>query len=1597
MSRIHRTYLMAGLILLCAAALAAAPTYRSFIEWNGPYYHVRHSTGADSSDDISYAVNNPLPLYSLPFSSPAAVALYGTLLSQTAFIVDHDHSRVQVFSTGADWRVESLTYNASAAAGYFGGRTLSFGRGELLAASERILINNGLFTRVNSLAGYAATDSVYTMVYTGLPGDGGVATLPSGWNLGASDSVRVEYAFANPPGNSGNGDIDYVLSQTSPTAIPLQLNETTSNSDPALNDVTSLVVNPSVRTGKVLDLYAVNALPGGAGTLASYDLSIIGPGGAFHHVDTYPGALGRPYAVKMVDTGVNIPGTMLAGTPSGVQSARLSLSIRNASTFLGHNYRVAFSFDTTSSMNQSAAPDNLESDIAFDPVRGRLHMVFCRDNAVQGTAYSYSDDYGQTWSAAVRISPTTLGAIHDRPRIAVRSTGEVHVVYEAINLSGQRHLYHIVYIDGAGWSITTELTDGLTPGIVTENRYANLLVDPLTDDVHLIWAGDDDVYHQVYTTSWSGPTLVASGAGSGFSAPHAVMDGSGDIHLAFVSDAVPPCHIGYMTYNGAEWGSNEGGSFTPGSVDEVTSASGVADDGGGRGELFPFPQIAITGDSVWVFWTGQGTEVYGVNSSRMFYNRISSLTGNFVPGARTALAPADDCAPMRFSVAVDADHNIRIVYPFGTAVNREGLRCKTWTCATNRWTPDVTAPGRSIYNEGAAVTTFAYEPRLICPQIMGQTMPMLSCAKAYTTLGGGSPRILFKILDGIITVTDRSTLSEINRCRVWTGGTADTGVIPGLSLAVRNSSDEVSNTDDVNSAEFNVGDYFDLTGTVPQRHDLLFLTDADSNRVKILRANDNLDHCFGGDLRWDVPGKSDGTPSQSYRIATMGGEGTYRVWAGPDTSAWTIVNDLLTTGPDDRVCEVNRYTREVRFGDNSHGAIPPAGSFIRVRYAESVDEAEFGGAGSGNNQMVSPHGVAARYNAGLGHFDVYVCDSGNSRVDKWSYNPNPAVDPASWSSPVVSWGTASGETDLLSAPEDISVVTLHNQIYLVVSDNANQRLVVYRDDAASGSGGTAAPVYVTTIGGAGTSLNGFMDPRGLACMAEDSGLVIYAADAQRNEVAKIVQRDWLSTGAPDTSGGTQSSVLNLSLRDVVDGDSYLLLQPGAVRTIELRVARCDSLTGLHIYGMLPDTALHLIGIGEGNLWSGERYTNRIFLYSSNDTTGTFEINAAMVGDNDGLSTSASRVVATLIVRADSALSVPYSGAITVSDSSDLRRAGNRRITAYTRTDLNVVAGYLADIASDDGDCGMPPRMIPQPDGRIDFADINAFTQGWNGDGRVSDPLADIGPFLGDTPPNLVANPDGRMDAYDLLALSTMYNYDHSISPFILPPHTNARALDETQAVTLTARQESGRCIVDACAHDLPAFTTAHIRIEGEDDITTVRCGDLFTGQSTLFLHKQNGRAADICLGRLDKANPCVNGSGVLAVVELSVPQGVAPKVRVLYELRDNHNTIVASGESALENAPLPLSFGLDAPYPNPFNATTTFTLSLNAAGHSTLKVYNMLGQEAATILNADLPAGLHRITWDARNQHGVPLSSGLYLVRLESPGHSAVRKIVLLK
>lgn len=92
------------------------------------------------------------------------------------------------------------------------------------------------------------------------------------------------------------------------------------------------------------------------------------------------------------------------------------------------------------------------------------------------------------------------------------------------------------------------------------------------------------------------------------------------------------------------------------------------------------------------------------------------------------------------------------------------------------------------------------------------------------------------------------------------------------------------------------------------------------------------------------------------------------------------------------------------------------------------------------------------------------------------------------------------------------------------------------------------------------------------------------------------------------------------------------------------------------------------------------------------------------------------------------------------------------------------------------------------------------------------------------------------------------------------------------------------------------------------------------------------------------------------------------------------------------NEDLPRTDRLLQNYPNPFSAVTHFTLRLPQAEQVTLKIYDLMGREIATVVSGYLPAGRHQYHWNAQG-----LASGAYVSRLQAGDNLETMRLVLLK
>ena len=140
----------------------------------------------------------------------------------------------------------------------------------------------------------------------------------------------------------------------------------------------------------------------------------------------------------------------------------------------------------------------------------------------------------------------------------------------------------------------------------------------------------------------------------------------------------------------------------------------------------------------------------------------------------------------------------------------------------------------------------------------------------------------------------------------------------------------------------------------------------------------------------------------------------------------------------------------------------------------------------------------------------------------------------------------------------------------------------------------------------------------------------------------------------------------------------------------------------------------------------------------------------------------------------------------------------------------------------------------------------------------------------------------------------------------------------------------------------------------------------------------------------------IEGAGTTAAPhEYSFVDRGLPPGRYAYRLKqinlDASSEYFDAAEIEVGLAPMTLSLGQN--YPNPFNPITTIEFTLPKTGHATLRVFNIVGQQVATLFDREAEAGrLYKTTFD-----GAILPSGLYFTRLEFSGQTLLRKMTLMK
>jgi photosystem II stability/assembly factor-like uncharacterized protein len=94
---------------------------------------------------------------------------------------------------------------------------------------------------------------------------------------------------------------------------------------------------------------------------------------------------------------------------------------------------------------------------------------------------------------------------------------------------------------------------------------------------------------------------------------------------------------------------------------------------------------------------------------------------------------------------------------------------------------------------------------------------------------------------------------------------------------------------------------------------------------------------------------------------------------------------------------------------------------------------------------------------------------------------------------------------------------------------------------------------------------------------------------------------------------------------------------------------------------------------------------------------------------------------------------------------------------------------------------------------------------------------------------------------------------------------------------------------------------------------------------------------------------------------------------------------------------VPSEFVLDQNYPNPFNPSTKIQFEIPTSSHVSLKIYNALGAEVATLVDNVMNAGTHSVEWNGKNRFNATVASGVYFYRLTAENFVQTKKMLMIK
>ena len=161
---------------------------------------------------------------------------------------------------------------------------------------------------------------------------------------------------------------------------------------------------------------------------------------------------------------------------------------------------------------------------------------------------------------------------------------------------------------------------------------------------------------------------------------------------------------------------------------------------------------------------------------------------------------------------------------------------------------------------------------------------------------------------------------------------------------------------------------------------------------------------------------------------------------------------------------------------------------------------------------------------------------------------------------------------------------------------------------------------------------------------------------------------------------------------------------------------------------------------------------------------------------------------------------------------------------------------------------------------------------------------------------------------------------------------------------------------------------------------------------TIMTYSTNPAKTAAAAIELNSSRAVVFGFGWEAIGNNTAREGILDVVLTYLD------ATVTGIEDAAASSAVPHVFELQQNYPNPFNPVTTIRYAIQVKVKVVISIHNTLGQKIKTLISEEKEAGSHEVKWDARNDHGNKVASGIYFYRINAGNsYRAVKKMIFIE